>query len=298
MINPSGDVFMEKHWRSVISKSVCDYFFEAQSKASSPSDVPPVIATPHHYIISIYRNELYFVAVLQKEVPPLYVIEFLHRVMDVFTDYFGDCTELVVKDHYVVVYELLDEMLDNGYPHVTDLNVLKGMIRPPTVLGAVVDTVTGRSRMSDTLPSGQLSNIPWRRQGLKYTNNEAYFDVIEEIDAIIDKSGTTVQSEIHGSIECSVKLSGMPDLTMSFANPRLLDDVSFHPCVRYRRWESERVLSFVPPDGRFRLLSYHIGSSSVVMLPVYVKPTFSFREVRLVDYISCHSHVCRVRTDN
>jgi AP-3 complex subunit mu len=247
-------------------------------QASSPSDVPPVIATPHHYIISIYRNELYFVAVLQKEVPPLYVIEFLHRVMDIFTDYFGDCTELVVKDHYVVVYELLDEMLDNGYPHVTDLNVLKGMIRPPTVLGAVVDTVTGRSRMSDTLPSGQLSNIPWRRQGLKYTNNEAYFDVIEEIDAIIDKSGTTVQSEIHGSIECSVKLSGMPDLTMSFANPRLLDDVSFHPCVRYRRWESERVLSFVPPDGRFRLLSYHIGSSSVVMLPVYVKPTFSFRE--------------------
>ena len=26
------DVFMEKHWRSVINKSICDYFFEAQSK--------------------------------------------------------------------------------------------------------------------------------------------------------------------------------------------------------------------------------------------------------------------------
>lgn len=24
---------------------------------------------------------------------------------------------------------------------------------------------------------------------MKYTNNEAYFDVIEEIDAIVDKSG-------------------------------------------------------------------------------------------------------------
>ena len=29
--------------------------------------MPPVLATPHHYLISIYRNELYFVAVLQKE---------------------------------------------------------------------------------------------------------------------------------------------------------------------------------------------------------------------------------------
>lgn len=28
------DVFMEKHWKSVISKSICDYFFEAQRKVS------------------------------------------------------------------------------------------------------------------------------------------------------------------------------------------------------------------------------------------------------------------------
>ena len=91
--------------------------------------------------------------------------------------------------------------------------------------------------VSDTLPTGQLSNVPWRRSGVKYTNNEAYFDVIEEVDAIIDKSGATVQSEIHGYIDCVVKLSGMPDLSMSFMNPRMFDDTSFHPCVRFKRWE-------------------------------------------------------------
>ena len=55
-------------------------------------------------------------------------------------------------------------------------------------------------RVSGTLPTGQLSNIPWRRTGVKYTNNEAYFDVIEEVDAIIDKSGTTVTAEIQGYV--------------------------------------------------------------------------------------------------
>ena len=60
--------------------------------------------------------------------------------------------------------------------------------------------------MSDTLPTGQLSNVPWRRSGVKYTNNEAYFDVIEEVDAIIDKSGSTVSSEIHGYVSHSSKL--------------------------------------------------------------------------------------------
>jgi AP-3 complex subunit mu len=40
---------------------------------------------------------------------------------------------------------------------------------------------------------------------VKYTNNEAYFDVIEEIDAIIDKNGTTVIAEIQGYVSVGVK---------------------------------------------------------------------------------------------
>ena len=42
--------------------------------------------------------------------------------------------------------------------------------------------MTGKSNVSEVLPTGQLSNIPWRRAGVKYTNNEAYFDVIEEVN--------------------------------------------------------------------------------------------------------------------
>lgn len=65
------------------------------------------------------------------------------------------------------------------------------------------------------MPSGQLSNVPWRRSGVKYANNEAYFDVVEEVDAIIDKSGATVSAEIQGyvcniyslsSVSCFIKI--------------------------------------------------------------------------------------------
>ena len=44
-------------------------------------------------------------------------------------------------------------------------------------------------------------------------------------------------------VDSLVKLSGMPDLTLTFINPRLLDDVSFHPCVRFKRWEVGILLS-------------------------------------------------------
>lgn len=279
IVNNSGDVFLEKHWKSVIHRSICDYFFEAQGKAAGPDDVPPVLSTPHHYLINIYRNQLYFIAVVMTEVPPLFVIEFLHRIVSTFEEYFSECTETSIKDNYVIVYELLDEMLDNGFPLATESNVLKELIRPPNLLRTITDTVTGKStNMSDTLPTGQLSNVPWRRTGVKYTNNEAYFDVIEEVDVIIDKSGSTVFAEIQGYIDCLIKLSGMPDLTLSFVNPRLLDDVSFHPCIRFKRWESERILSFVPPDGNFRLISYHIGTQNMVAIPIYIRHSISIRE--------------------
>ena len=177
----------------------------------------------------------------------------------------------------MVVYELLDEMLDNGFPLATESNILKELIKPPNILRTIANSVTGKSNVSATLPSGQLSAIPWRRSAVKYTNNEAYFDVIEEVDAIIDKSGSTVFAEIQGYIDCCIKLSGMPDLTLSFMNPRLLDDVSFHPCVRYKRWETEKILSFVPPDGNFRLMSYHVGAQSVVAIPIYVRQSLSLK---------------------
>ncbi|KAL1379134.1 hypothetical protein pipiens_015131 [Culex pipiens pipiens] len=275
IVNASGDVFLEKHWRSVVSRTCVSYFLDVQRE--SPNDVPPVISTPHHYLVSIQRGGVSLVAACKQECPPLFVIEFLHRVVDTFEDYFSECTESIIKENYVVVYELLDEMLDNGFPLATESNILKELIKPPNILRTIANSVTGKSNVSGTLPTGQLSAIPWRRTGVKYTNNEAYFDVVEEVDAIIDKNGQTIFAEIQGYIDCCIKLSGMPDLTLSFMNPRLFDDVSFHPCVRFKRWESERILSFIPPDGNFRLMSYHVGSQSVVAIPIYVRHNLSLK---------------------
>lgn len=78
--------------------------------------------------------------------PPLFVIEFLHRVVDTFEDYFNECTETTIKENYVVVYELLDEMLDNGFPLATESNILKELIKPPNILRTIANTVTGKSK--------------------------------------------------------------------------------------------------------------------------------------------------------
>jgi AP-3 complex subunit mu len=39
IINSTGDVFLEKHWRSVISKSICDYFLEKMKTSNVSSSL-------------------------------------------------------------------------------------------------------------------------------------------------------------------------------------------------------------------------------------------------------------------
>lgn len=42
--------------------------------------------------------------------------------------------------------QLLDEMLDNGFPLATESNILKELIKPPNILRTIANTVTGKSK--------------------------------------------------------------------------------------------------------------------------------------------------------
>ena len=231
--------------------------------------MPPVVATSKYFLISIYRQDIYLIAASTGEIPPLLAIEFLHRVFEIFEEYFGNVEELTIKDNFAMVYQLLEEMMDFGYPLTTEPNALKDMIRPASVISRLLTSVEGitgntdiRSNISDVLPDGTLSNMPWRKTGVKYSQNEIYLDIIEEIDSIIDKHGFVVSSDVFGYILANSRLSGVPDLSLTFSDPSVIDDCSFHPCVRYNRFERDKIVSFVPPDGTFELMRYKITNKS------------------------------------
>lgn len=62
--------------------------------------------------------------------------------------------------------------MDFGYPLTTEPNALKAMIKPETMLSRLTAATTGSSNISDVLPDGTISNMPWRKTGVKYTQNE------------------------------------------------------------------------------------------------------------------------------
>ena len=137
--------------------------------------------------------------------------------------------------------------------------------------------------VSEALPTGTVSNMPWRKAGVQHPQNEIYIDIVEEIDAIVSSDGSLLTSDVTGSIQAQSNLSGVPDLILTFNDASLIDDCSFHPCVRYSRFEKDKVVSFVPPDGPFELMRYrgrmsNSGGNQCIVgnMPIQVIPRISY----------------------
>lgn len=274
-----SEVLIEKQWGIKVKRSICDMFWEQVSRHSSKFDVPPVISIGDHYLIHITRNDLFFLTIVSGEVPPLFVLEAHQRIVDTFQTYFRSVSESMMRDTFSLVYQLLDEMVDGGFPFTTEGNQLREMIVPPSLSNRVISVLSSSSSPSSTikedLPLAAVGKIPWRKAFVKYVTNEVYFDIIESLDVIIDADQRVVSASVFGEIKARCHLSGTPDLTLSFVRPELLEDCSLHRCVRISRFEKERVASFVPPDGDFTLLTYRVRNLAS-RIPVYVRPQFTW----------------------
>lgn len=57
------------------------------------------------------------------------VMTFLYKIRDCFISYFKDLEDESLRDNFVITYELLDEMMDHGYPQITEVKVLQEYIK-------------------------------------------------------------------------------------------------------------------------------------------------------------------------
>ncbi|KAK2466394.1 hypothetical protein APHAL10511_002036 [Amanita phalloides] len=240
----------------------------ALARSPRPEDVDPVIYVHSHNSPSacchVRCSDIRFLCPVSGDVDPLVAFSFLQTFIDILREYFGVVNANTMKENFDVVYQLLEETLDaGGHPLTTSSNALREIVLPPSLITKLLSVAGGN--IASTINAGNglgstggpfSSSIPWRRAGVRYTNNEIYIDIVENLKAIVSKNGTPLSSNAWGKLETNAKLSGTPDCTLTFSNPRVMADCAFHSCVRLQKWNRDKVLSFIPPDGRFVLGDY------------------------------------------
>lgn len=73
----------------------------------------------------IRHNNLYLLALTKRNSNAAEILLFLHKIVEVFTEYFKELEEESIRDNFVIIYELLDEMMDFGYPQTTETKILQ-----------------------------------------------------------------------------------------------------------------------------------------------------------------------------
>ena len=67
----------------------------------------PVKVSSWKKLLNSFKLNNFFV-----KVSPLFILEILHRIVDIFEDYFNECNESSLKENFVIVYEvILDQNL-------------------------------------------------------------------------------------------------------------------------------------------------------------------------------------------
>ena len=78
-----------------------------------------------------------------------------------------------VQDNFDIVLELLEEMLSNGRPLLTQSSQLRELVIQTSQLDKAAASIGLPVNIPDPGANALLtSSIPWRRPGLKYVSNE------------------------------------------------------------------------------------------------------------------------------
>lgn len=86
------------------------------------------VLIPQQYLY-IRHNNLYLLALTKRNTNAAEILLFLHKIVEVFTEYFKELEEESIRDNFVVIYELLDEMMDFGYPQTTETKILQEYVQ-------------------------------------------------------------------------------------------------------------------------------------------------------------------------
>lgn len=284
-MDSKGKIIISRDYRGECTQVITDKF---QRKVLEQEErlLKPVFTDKDITYIWIKVNNIYMVSVAKGNPNVAMVLTFLYKIRDCFVSYFKALEDESLRDNFVITYELLDEMMDHGYPQITEEKVLheyikteaNKMVSQKNFMGNLKKftgaDAGGASIQNLNVPTAASNAVSWRPEGIKYAKNEVFLDVVERLNLLVSSNGTVLRSEILGAVKMKCNLTGMPELKLGLNDKTLfemtgkqsrnklidLEDVKFHQCVRLNKFDTERLITFVPPDGDFELMSYRVDT--------------------------------------
>ena len=212
-LDKKGKPIIFRNYRGEVTQAISENFQRKVLELEETNMKPIFLVGNVHYTWIKHRN-VYVVAVSIRNPNVTMIFSFLHKLVEILVGYFTILDDESIRDNFVLIYELLDEIIDHGYPQTTDTKLLKEYIKTES------NKIKNFKPTTDVINS-QVSRPP----GLNYKVNQAFLDVVEKVNSLISHKGEMLRSEIVGQINLKSLLSGMPLLKLGL-NDKIFYEVS------------------------------------------------------------------------
>ena len=126
-LDRKGRIIIFRNYRGEVDQDISEGFINEVLELDEANMKPSFTIDDVHYIWIRHQN-IYIVAVGKRNINVAMTFSFLYKLKDILIDYFNVLEEETVKDNFVLIYELLDEIMDHGYPQITEGKILKDLI--------------------------------------------------------------------------------------------------------------------------------------------------------------------------
>lgn len=117
ILSSRGDKIITRDFRSELPKSTSETFF--RNVKLYTGDAPPIFNIESINYAYIKKQGLYIVGATRIDVSPPLILELLARIFKIIKDFCGYFNEEIIRKNFVLIYEILDEIIDFGCPQLT-----------------------------------------------------------------------------------------------------------------------------------------------------------------------------------
>ena len=118
-LDKKGRPIIFRNYRGEVNQDISSNFQKKVLELEENNMKPLFTINDVHYCWIRHKN-IYIVAVSKRNPDICVIFFFLHRLVDLLIGYFTQLEDESIRDNFVLIYELLDEVVDYGYPQNTD----------------------------------------------------------------------------------------------------------------------------------------------------------------------------------
>ena len=122
ILDQKGRVLITRAYRADVPFNAHEIFQKKMLEYDEFSTKPYIFDEEHKVAFFHIRHQnLIILATACRDINVFMVFTFLHKLVEVLKNCLKQVEEESVRDNFVIIYELLDEMMDNGWPQHTDV---------------------------------------------------------------------------------------------------------------------------------------------------------------------------------